>query len=338
MSPDYGEVEPLGETGLVVGRFLPLHRGHEYLIEFARASVQKLTVLVFVDEGDPIPGRTRVKWIGEQYPDVRVEHVTTPFGCLPTPPHDDARSWAQLAELVEPFGRHRYLFASELAFAAAALAIGADFVPVDPARATVPISGTAIRSNVMEHFRYVARPARPWFVRRVAVVGAERTGKTTLCAWLRERFGCLAVPAWTHTLVESGGALTPARVQLAARSQIAAEDALATQLPAEGTAGILLCDTELLTVQLWSEQRFGAAAPAWIAAQAARRTYDAYLVCVAETEEQEELQGRLLAALRGRNVVELAGPHEERCSRAADAIVELFAPAALCSARGANMA
>jgi NadR type nicotinamide-nucleotide adenylyltransferase len=346
---NYGPAEPLGESGLVIGRFLPLHRGHEYLIEFARAAVRNLTVVVFADEGDPIDSRVRVKWIAEQYPGVRVEHVTSPLGRIPTPARDHKTAWKQLARAVEPFGRHHYLFASELPYAAAAEAIGAEFVPVDPARVVVPISGTAIRASVMDHFRYIARPARPWFVRRVAVVGAECTGKTTLWAWLRERFGCLAAPEWTRTLVESGRPMTPERVQLAARSQIAAEDALATQLPADGTAGVLVCDTDLTTVRLWAERLYEVEVPGWIARAAERRPYDLYLVCRPDfafvgspsrdqpAKRQAMHQALLDAHRRSPNVVELDGAHPERCQRAADAIVELFASNALCSLRGAKL-
>ena len=33
-------------TGLIIGKFMPLHRGHMVLIDYARSRVDRLTVLV----------------------------------------------------------------------------------------------------------------------------------------------------------------------------------------------------------------------------------------------------------------------------------------------------
>ena len=50
------------------------------LIEFARASVEQLTVLVFTRTTDPITGARRTAWIRELYPDVTVAEVASQLG------------------------------------------------------------------------------------------------------------------------------------------------------------------------------------------------------------------------------------------------------------------
>lgn len=339
----FGPAERLGATGLVAGRFSPLHRGHQYLIEFARASVEKLTVVVFTGPNDAIDAATRVRWIRDLYPDVRVEAVAAKIQ-----PGD--ADWVQLfAKAVAPFGTAAYFFTSELGYRPVAEAIGATLVPVDPTRMCVPASGSAICANVMENFHYLARSVRPWFVRRIAVVGAESSGKSTLCARLRDQFKTLVVPEWTRVLVQSvPGGLSSDQIQLVARSQIASEDALANQLP-DANAGIMLCDTELHTIYLWAKRLFEGEPPQWIRDAIGRRPYDLYLLCAPEIPyvgppewdrpaDRRAFHDQLRSDLASSNVIAISGTREERFATAADAIIGLFTPRTLLSARGPYIA
>ena len=45
-----------GSTGMVLGKFLPPHIGHQYLVDFARNYVDALTVVVGTLKAEPIPG------------------------------------------------------------------------------------------------------------------------------------------------------------------------------------------------------------------------------------------------------------------------------------------
>jgi NadR type nicotinamide-nucleotide adenylyltransferase len=342
MVASFGPTERLGATGMVAGRFLPLHRGHQYLIEFALASVEKLTVLVFTRKSDPIDGELRVKWIRDLYPSARVEHVEAKVYT------GDPQLGQKLAKLAAPFGKPSFFFSSELNYAAAAKALDATFVPVDPQRSAIPISGEAIRANVMSTFGFLARSVRPWFVRRIAVVGAESTGKSTLCARLREEFKTLVVPEWTRVLWESGIAnMTSDKIQMIARSQIASEDALANQLP-DANGGLLLCDTDLFTVYQWSKRLFEGEPPDWIHEQIAQRPYDLYLLCSPDIPfvgapawdrpaERRAFHDKFVNALQHQPHVVLTGSREERFVAAADAIVGLFSPKQMLSARGMKL-
>ena len=264
-----GLTTALGASGVVCGRFLPVHRGHQYLIDVARASVEQLLVLVFATPTDPIPGALRVRWLRELYPgvDVELEERTESSLVAPDP-----------GELARAVSRHRaraphFFFASELAYQAAARALGSAFVPVDPQRGVVPISGTAMRADLMRNFDMLPASVRPWFVRRVAIVGAESTGKSTLCAQLAAAYETLHVPEYARTLAETrGGELDADDLALAARGQIASEDALAAH-----ANRVLFCDTDVRTVGYWAERQCGEA-PAWIAAEADARPYDLTIV------------------------------------------------------------
>lgn len=344
--PNYGPAQELGDHGLVAGRFMPLHRGHQYLIEFARRSCKKLTVMIFVRPGDPVKKGQRLNWIRQivDDPDVAIHEIETTQS-------DDQAIPAKFKSEIAPFATGiTHFFTSELSYRPVADALGAKFVPVDPPRAAIPISGTALRSNLMDNFRYLVASVRPWFVRRVAVVGAESTGKSTLCARLKEEFSALVVPEWTRTLVEGGveGGLTSDDLQLAARSQIASEDALAAQVVGSN-AGVLICDTDLWTIELWARRLFHGDPPRWISEQLAVRPYDLYLLCEPDIPfkgaperdlpaQRRAFHDSMKMALAKEHVVALSGSRDERFRLAADAIISLFGPTAtLLSRRGQVM-
>ncbi len=320
-----------GGSGVVCGRFLPLHRGHQYVIDVARGSVQDLLVLVFASPNDPIAGPTRVRWLRELYPEVAVELVERTASSLVAP---------ELGELVRAIAQHRkdpprYFFASEPAYAQAAAAIGAVFVPVDPSRVAVPISGTSLRADVVRHFAMLPDSVRPWFVRRVAVIGAESTGKSTLCAQLAEHYQTLHVPEYARTLAEAGGGELDAEgLALAGRGQRAAEEALARR-----ANRVLICDTDARMAALWSERLYGEA-PAWLTEQA----YDLVLL----TSLDEPFVGRadrdhpaaraaFHAKLGERECVKLVGDRAARFAQATTAIDRLLARGGFLAARASAL-
>jgi cytidyltransferase-like protein len=81
-------------TGLIIGKFLPPHTGHQYLIDFARNWVDRLTVLVCSLAAEPIPGAMRHAWMREMFPAVNVVHVEDEN---PQEPHEHPDFWGNLA-------------------------------------------------------------------------------------------------------------------------------------------------------------------------------------------------------------------------------------------------
>ena len=61
------------KRGLVFGKFLPLHRGHQLMIETALSQVDDLTLLVYDSTrpgDDRMPIELRLSWLRDLYPDV----------------------------------------------------------------------------------------------------------------------------------------------------------------------------------------------------------------------------------------------------------------------------
>ncbi len=295
-------------TGFLLGKFLPPHRGHQYLIEFARAYVDRLTVLVCSVEQEPIPGRLRYQWMCEAFPGVDLVHHTDE---IPQAPEEHPQFWeiwrASIRRHVP--GRIDYVFASEDYGWRLAQELAARFVPVDRERRNLPISGRAIRQDPMAHWDELLPPVRPYYLKRVCVCGSA------LADELAAHFRTVCVHAYEGGVL---GAVQPPRdhdqLLRLFHGQMASEDALARQ-----ANRVLLCEADALTMAAWSEARLGSCPPT-IAAAVERRRFDLYLLAAGN----ERLAARL--AKQGRPFLSLRGPHESQFQQACAAIQQLIGP------------
>lgn len=254
--------------GLILGKFLPPHAGHQYLIDFARNFTNRLTVLACSLPDDPIPGTLRFEWLRELFPDARVIHIDRD---LPQAPEDHPRFWEIWRDVVTAAAQDPidYVFASEQYGHRLAAEVRAVFVPVDIGRKVVNVSGTAIREAPLANWEYIPECVRPYFVKRVCVFGPESTGKSTLARDLAAHFGTVHVPEFARGWLDpKGGVCSPEDIPVIARGQIAAEDALARR-----ANRVLICDTDVLTTTVWSEVLFGEC-PDRVRSLAASRRYE----------------------------------------------------------------
>jgi NadR type nicotinamide-nucleotide adenylyltransferase len=175
-------------TGFVVGKFYPPHRGHKHLIDTARRQVDRLVVLLPHHRSQKIPGELRQRWLQEIHPDCEIHLV-------PDELEDDTAGWAKFT--IGYLGKAPdVVFSSEDYGTKFAELMGSRHVMVDRRRETVPISGTKVRLSPLDHLDMLEPCVRAYFVRRVVLIGAESTGKTTLAAMLAERFQTVWVPEY----------------------------------------------------------------------------------------------------------------------------------------------
>ena len=260
------------KTGMVLGKFLPPHLGHLYLVEFARAYVERLTVVVGTLANEPIPGALRHRWMRELFPDVHVVHLTDENPQYPEEHPDFWRIWKESLRRVLP-EPPECVFASEDYGAPLAQVLGARFVPADIARGIVPISGTAVRSDPLAAWDYLPRCVQPYFLRRVCIFGPESTGKSTLTRQLAEAYRTRFVPEYARDYLERrAGEVRFEDMEPIARGQLASETALS-----RSANRVLFSDTDLLTTRIWSETLFGRC-DAFVAAAAEAQRHDLYLL------------------------------------------------------------
>ncbi len=60
------------KIGLVPGRFAPLHKGHQKLIECALKEMDKVYVMIYKTDVIDIPISKRAEWIKKIYPEVNI--------------------------------------------------------------------------------------------------------------------------------------------------------------------------------------------------------------------------------------------------------------------------
>ena len=173
---------------MILGKFLPPHNGHVYLVNFALNFVEHLTVLVGTLKAEPIPGRLRYEWMREMFPEAEVIHFTAENPQEPHEHPDFWQIWHDTIREVLPVGPD-YLFASDSYGTKLADILGARFIPVDLNRSLVPISGTAVRKNPLANWDYIPSCVRPYFVKKICIMGPESTGKSVLAARLAKHYG-----------------------------------------------------------------------------------------------------------------------------------------------------
>lgn len=265
--------------GLVVGKFCPLHRGHMLVIDAALGACDEVLVISYTNpEFEGCGKAVRELWLQQLYPQVRslVLDQDLPANDAPDTVHRDFVGWIckkQLGLIVDA------VFTSEDYGDGFAASLSACFgspvthVCVDQARALVPISGTAIRSDPHACRAYLDPRVYASFVKRIGILGGESSGKTTLAQALAAALQSTWAPEYGRELwVKKSGALTFADMLEIASMQVAREEQLAQQ-----ANRWLACDTTPLTTLCYSHAMFDQADAALEAL--AERRYDILLLC-----------------------------------------------------------
>lgn len=284
--------------GLVVGKFSPLHLGHEFLLREAARQCNELYVISY--SKPEYPGcdvRRRERWLQERFPAVRSAvldderlvalgsqtggPLAVPANDAPDESHRDFVGYLCLRLFATPvdavFSSEAYGegFASHLTryfrhWRAESPVV--HHVLVDQDRRQVPISASRIRSDVLAQREWLDPTVAASFVPRACVLGGESSGKSSLAAAIADELGGACVAEYGRELWERrAGKLDFEDMLLIARRHIAAEEAAARK------STWVISDTSPLTTLFYSLDLFRRADPE-LQALAARR-YDQVIVC-----------------------------------------------------------
>jgi HTH-type transcriptional regulator, transcriptional repressor of NAD biosynthesis genes len=279
--------------GLVVGKFMPLHRGHQLVIETALAQTDELTVVVYdinVNDWEDfdmwnwakrMPASKRANWITTLYP--QIKNVLTMPDALPGDykDHDDPKYAQRYADQLAFLGPFSSVFTSESYGEPFAEALGAKHVQVDAARNLVPISGTQIRENLYTNRAYVDPLVYGSLIQKVVFVGTESTGKSTLAKKMAEITNTTYTAEYGRTLWEDyqANGVTPRFEDLwhVGRTQYQQE-----QAALRNANELLFCDTNAWTTMMWSKMYYGTADARLV--DLAKRTKDEYIWFLCEND------------------------------------------------------
>lgn len=118
---------------------------------------------------------------------------------------------------------------------------------------------------------------------KVAIVGPESTGKTSLAEKLAAHFNTHWVPEYAREYLDkTGGKYGQSDLLKIARGQVNLEDKLAKE-----SQNLLFCDTNLLVIKIWSEHKYQNCHP-WIIQELMRRKYDLHFLCDVDIPWKED--------------------------------------------------
>ncbi len=272
-------------------------------MQFARSYVERLAIVVCFESGDPIPGELRRQWLKETFPRVSVHSLQQH---MPEKEADVLR-WSYQIRCVLPEAPG-LVFGSNFLGPPLARSYAARFIPVDYAREFFPVPSEEILADPIAHWELLSPAARPHFVRRIAIVGAESTGKTRLARDLAAHFQTVYTSEYARGLVDfQSGQITFQDAEWIARGQLASEDALARHANRR-----LFCDTDTLTTEVYCDVIYGQCVP-WIRDVSRDRRYDLTLLldcdvpweddpqrCLATQEARQDFTARIRRRLEER--------------------------------------
>ncbi len=172
--------------GLTLGKFAPLHKGHQFLIETALREVDELTVIIYHADCTPVPLSVRAGHLRKLYPQINViEAWDGPEGYSREREYEIREEQYVLGLLKGKPVTHFYC--SEYYGGHMSRALNAVDRRVDEARSAVPVSATLIRSAPWKYREFLCDTVYRDLIVKAVFLGAMSTGKSTIAEALAKR-------------------------------------------------------------------------------------------------------------------------------------------------------
>lgn len=204
--------EPNQRVGVIFGKFYPVHTGHINMIYEAFSKVDMLHVIVCTDAERDLQlfhdskmkrmptNQDRLRWMQQifkyQQKQIVIHHLEEDG--IPSYPN----GWAAWADRVkglfaEKQIRPTIVFSSEVQDKAPyEKYLNLEVSLVDPERHSFNVSATKIRNNPFQYWRFIPKEVRPFFVKTIAILGGESSGKSVLVSKLANVFNTTS--AWEY--------------------------------------------------------------------------------------------------------------------------------------------
>lgn len=269
--------EQCPRIGVIFGKFYPVHTGHINMIYEAFSKVDQLHVIVCTDTERDLKlfhdskmkkmptNEDRLRWMQQifkyQQKQIFIHHLVEDG--LPHYPN----GWEAWAERVTALFNEKdikptIVFSSE----------SQDKIPyekylnlavhlVDPERNSFNISATKIRNNPFQHWRFIPKEVRPFFVKTIAILGGESSGKSVLVSKLANVFNTTS--AWEYgreyVFEQLGG--NEQAMQYSDYPQIALGHQRYIDYATKHAHKVAIIDTDYITTQAFCIQYEGKAHP-----------------------------------------------------------------------------
>ena len=238
------------KRGFILGKFMPPHKGHLFMCEAAASMVDELTVLVCSTDKEVMSGQLRYEWMNTLLPHINIVHLHRD---IPQEPEDHPDFWEIWKKAInechpEPIDT---VFGSESYVHELAKVLNAAPVIIDPNREIFTVSGSGIIQNPVAHWDNIPSVVRPYFQKRICLLGSESVGKSSASVTLANHFNTRYMPEYGRTYDEhhkKEKTWTSTELLNLAQTHIAMRDVLA---PLAGP--LLIEDTDIIQTAVWEE-------------------------------------------------------------------------------------
>ncbi|HJS83794.1 MAG TPA: AAA family ATPase [Nitrososphaera sp.] len=247
------------KVGVILASFCPPHTGHLNLIEYALDKVDQLYVIVVDRDGQQPYAHGRLGWLKEYFPqESRIEWRSIYMNRQAAVLVAGKRTWAE--RVLDLLPHH-----PDITFACAHydIEIGnyADLARQMQcsysyhAAGAIEVTEGQLRTYPEKYWKYILKSSRPYYAKRLVLVGASHTGKTSLAQALAKHFKTVVAEDWMSTYVTERG-YTEEQIRkdtdlfaLATYQQPVVENDAACDSP----TGLVICDTDLTQVAAMHE-------------------------------------------------------------------------------------
>ena len=266
------------KRGLTLGKFAPLHNGHQLLLDTALAEMDEVVIIIYdAPETTFVPLSIRSDWIRKLYPQTKlIEAWDGPTEVGNTPEikkkHEDY--------IINKLKVHgiTHFYSSEFYGEHMSVALNAVNRIVDPERKIVTVSGAMIREHPFTYREFVHPIVYKDLITNIAFVGAPSTGKTTIAERLAEEYETVWMPEYGREYWEKNQInrrLSVEQLVEIAEGHLEREESLLVQ-----ANQYLFTDTNALTTFMFSKYYHGIVLPRLV--ELANQTishYDLVFLC-----------------------------------------------------------
>ena len=235
----------------VFGKFLPFHKGHEAMINFALANCEFLTVLVCCSDKENIQDTYRKAWIEKAFEKEKNIEIRT-FNYLESELLNTSESsesvskiWAEVFKKQLP--DYSLLITSEEYGNFVAAFMNIQHIAYDIPKKLYPVSATAVRNDVFNNWQFVPDSVKPDLLLKVVILGTECTGKTTLTEKLAKYFNCSFVSEAGRDIIANSNSFTFNDLYL-----VASEHATRIDKSNLADSPLVIIDTDIHTTKSYS--------------------------------------------------------------------------------------
>ncbi len=239
----------------VFGKFLPFHKGHEAMINFALSKCDLLTVLICCGDKENISGTIRKSWIEKTFAgqkNIEIKTYNYLESNLPNTSETSeevSRIWAEVFKKQLP--DHSLLITSEEYGNLVAAFMKIHHIAFDIPKKHFPVSASAIRNDLFANWKFLPDSVKPDFVIKVVIIGTESTGKTTLTENLSKHFNCSKVLEAARELILNSNEFTFDDLHLVANEHSKQIDKAVLR-----SSPLVIIDTDIHTTKSYSNFTF----------------------------------------------------------------------------------